>query len=1358
MNQFLRLNFTIYFLFLVCHTVFAQYEATIKNSNYLHFNHLTEDVGVANMVAEQIFEDQNGFIWFSTETGLCRFDGKHFHYFSDSTNGYHHRINAHLFSHDNQGNYWLSNGKQILRFHSHNEDFVTVGYTLETKLDIGLITALEICDSTIWIGTNTGLYSAPIADSLQLRPIRIGSCEEYHIEDQPLISSIHATPSKHLWIGTEGKGLYMIPNIQKGSCITNHVNGIGMDKINNIVDYNENNILVITPTGLIKVDNLLHYHTLLKNPNITSANVTSRGEIWCSTFGDGLFYFKNIADSYENYKYYGVDNSTFNFINTSFVDSNDNVWIMPEKLGIRWLNRTSRNITNYTQLHHKDGLKNNIVKDIVLDTKGNWYIGTYFGLSIYNPNSGKYKHIKISDKSEKANQIESLTWINEDVLWIGTRDGMFSYQTTTNKLVKRNGLNKQIIWNLTRSKDAHKLWIGTDQGLYSLSVKNDSLTYHPLLDNHLPDQLPIRVNTILEDSHKRLWVGTEGNGLFQGNLALSEDSIPFTSLSRAPLHTQLAEQKIYSLYESDNQTIWIGSQNGLYECKANGTFHRFTGKEEKAYNIVKAIKEDAKHRLWLTTHLGIVVLDPVTGTILNYNTLDGMSNDIFNIGACEITPENILLAGSLKGLVTLDLNLLMKDSNTFPIPYIISVSINNQKILANKSINGRVLSTVTPRLIKELELKSHENNISIEFGSVEFNHPHRITWAYRIKELDTAWKYLPDNQNSITFFNMPKGRYQLEYKSTNQLGQWNNQVGILNIIILPHWTQTIWAYMVYFLIAALLFVYILNFQRRKIKEKEDIVHERMLHEQMLALEKEKNEFFTNISHELRTPMTLIAAPLHEMRRKGDSLSSSQSQYYIDLMSKNVQLLNRHIEQLLNFSKLQNGKAHLHLAYHNISNLTYQTINNFKELAAQRKISLSFSDKTTLGLVVCDRNAIEIILCNLLTNAIKYSHEEGTVQVTLTIPSDRQNYYRISVQDEGIGISEEQQKDIFKRYTRLYNAESKASGIGIGLAYTKSLVDLHKGEIHVNSKINEGSCFSVYLPITMHDSLDTTLQTNISNHSTIHENVTLKSSKELNKIQETQQDTLLIVEDNEDLRTFLFNLFTNRYRILLAGNGKEGLVMTNQYLPDIILTDVMMPKMNGIEMTEHIKGNFVTSHIPIIMLTAKGETTDELEGLNAGANYYLKKPFLPDQLEVIVQNIQHHQAQMREHLIYKLSEEQNLEKMKSQTKDEFLLHAEDYIRDHISSPELTVERLAEAMNVSSVHLYRKLKSMANTTPNDLIRNIRMEYAISMLAEEKMNISEVAYAIGFNDPKYFSKCFKTIYGMSPTTYLKNKHMNK
>lgn len=538
------------------------------------------------------------------------------------------------------------------------------------------------------------------------------------------------------------------------------------------------------------------------------------------------------------------------------------------------------------------------------------------------------------------------------------------------------------------------------------------------------------------------------------------------------------------------------------------------------------------------------------------------------------------------------------------------------------------------------------------------------------------------------------------------------------------------------------------------------------------------------------------------------MTDEEQDYYLQLMHKNTTLLNKLMEQLLQFRKIQNGKAKLQLQRHAIPQLLVDLVEGFSNYAEKQKLTLTLdiADEVAQHLqqTVCDADVIEKIVCNLLTNALKYTPQYGMITVGVSLDANRPEEYCITVQDNGMGIEPALQKQIFEPYERLKNTK-KIAGTGIGLAYVRALVDLHQGQILLESEAGKGACFKVYLPANLkleeevltEELRPTKAYTELEQPNRNEEITESRSDQWLplehcpstgstpTELTQTEKDVLLIVEDNEDLRNYLTQHFKDQFTVVTAGNGKEALQKIEERIPDLILTDVMMPEMDGTELTATIKSKWETSYIPVIMLTAMADNAAEMCGLSAGADYYLRKPFQPQQLDLIVQNMRQRQHNLQEHyqkewnrIKAEKKEKPNhnhndnatnlpkdsttpcaepisnspavADNPKPQKDHPFINKVNEYITTHISDPELTVEHLAEAVGVSSMQLYRKIKGIADTTPNDYIRQIRMNHAMQLLAEGELNIAEIAYATGYSDPKYFSKCFKAMYGKTPSQF--------
>lgn len=1386
----------------------AQYVNRDRGCTYLKFNHLKEGIGTDYITVNQIFEDREGFIWLSTETGLCRFDGNKMVYFpSDHTMGtelFH--INA--FCQDRLERIWMGTETGLYYFQPQAETIVKIPFNNRTSDHSEGVTTIAATRNHLWAATTENLYTATVdaPNQWKLFPAPDGTA-------QFKVCALLSSPQGDLWIGDTKGRVWKVRaknlSTQDWKAELYFDEGTNAKDIVALAVLPDNHLLIATTKRLIAVADNGQQTVLLQHQPIQTISTTSRGGIWCATFGNGLFYFPPHKTTPLHYVAEQTENTTFNFINTSYVDSQDNLWIVPEKLGVRWLNAQSRHIDNYIHLSGYNSLSHNVVKGITSDKEGHWYMGTYNGLSIYSPQNNRFENHSLAAFSALSNQVEDLVFDQQGTLWIGTRDGLFAYLPTSRKIQRIPMLKGNFIWKICPSRKTQGLWLATRNGICHYSPLEGKIM-HFNQQKGVPEELrngnPI---SIYEDTKGNLWIGTEKGGLFVARHAGKTNEMQFQRYYNESRKDGFRSNNANTFYEDADGRLWIGTKVGLFCFQPeNGDFKHYTQQDGLANPNVKGIAADPQKRLWLITHQGLSLLDPISGHMSNFNTQDGISGNIFNLSACLITPDGKLLAGGLNGLVTLNIAAMTQDAPTGTKPYLAALSINNKPILTGTVLNGRKLTDAATPYLKAITLNHNENNLAVELGAVELNHPERIRWAYRIPELNSEWQVLPQGEHTLSYANLAKGQYTLQFKWVPSYDAEKGPIGSLAITINPHWSQTTWAYGLYFLTALGLLAVLVRYREKKVREREELALEREMHRQTMELEQDKLNFFTNISHELRTPITLISAPLEELQKRRKDMTDEEQDYYLQMMHKNTNLLNKLMEQLLQFRKIQNGKATLQLQRHAIPQLLEEIVDGFSNYAEKQNLTLilDIADEAAqcLQQTICDADVIEKIVCNLLTNALKYTPEYGMITVGISLDSNHPNDYCITVQDNGIGIEPALQKQIFEQYERLSNTK-KIAGTGIGLAYVKALVDLHQGKILLESDADKGSCFKIYLPANLNleekvltEDIQHTKEkkgcyqpqrsdktTEIMSNEILPLERSHTAENENIELLHAEKDVLLIVEDNEDLRNYLKLHFKDQFTVVTAGNGKEALIKIEEQLPDLILTDVMMPEMDGTELTTTIKSKWETSYIPVIMLTAMADTAAEMCGLSAGADYYLRKPFQPQQLDLIVSNMRKRQHNLQEHYLNQWNtlkaEKGNklthgihentikdhtdnktprketspnyptaTENLKTQRNHPFINKINEYINAHISDPELTVEHLAEAVGVSSMQLYRKIKATADTTPNDYIRQIRMNRALELLAEGELNIAEIAYAIGYSDPKYFSKCFKTMFGKTPTQF--------
>ncbi|RGD76901.1 hybrid sensor histidine kinase/response regulator [Bacteroides caccae] len=1350
---------TLLLLLLSFNQMIAQYDDTYVDKSYLKFNRLTEENGLSSTAVTSVFEDKDGFMWFGTEGGLNRYDGSEVKEFINHDVNFQYGLTSiRCFHQDDKGNIWMGSEQGLCYYDPVKDTFhKSIIQRNGQNVSSTVNSIAKYADNKICIGTSQGLFWQT---DRSVENFNQSSSLLQNLSNEN-ISSLLSDSQHNLWIGTLGKGLFRIHRqcFETGKVIAENVEldpneTSGHNGILCIAEYPSKEILVGTNNGLLAINQDGSISKMLDNIPVSSISVYPTGEIWCATRGEGLYFFKDIKSIGNSYRYGYSSTLARNYILSLYTDSKGFLWVILEKVGINWLPSNAQMFTNLSHTNNKNSLMHDIVKAVEEDKCGDLYFGTFGGLSVYNIKEQKFRNIEIDKNVSLKNNIETLSFDSNETLWIGTRNGLYSYSKDNNKITEIPLFKGLHIWEVFSCRDNSGLWIASFNGLYKYDFT--SKTYrHFKFDNNMSSTLTANnILNVFEDSKNRVWIGTENGGL---NLLYKEKKSGKEQikhyLSDGSLHS-LSNNIVNTIFESADGTIWVGTQNGLNRFNdTDETFRHYGKNDGLSSNIIKGITEDDKGNLWITTHQGITLLNPKSDKVQIFSSKDGIISNVFNLSACKYTLEGKVVVGGIAGATIISPEKLDNSLGHFPHTYISNLRINNVDINCGIDFNGRTITDSSVENIKQIELEYNENTISFDFGVIEYIHPEQIRFAYRIKNKGESWNYLPQNKRNVTFSNLDDNTYVLEFKSTDVNGNWSNETKEFKFIIYPHWSESGVAFTIYGIIVIFVIALIFRYSIKRVKIKQELLRERELHHQALQLEQYKLEFFTNISHEIRTPITLIAAPLQELKTHYKQLSSEQRTYYIELMYKNVQLLTKLIDQLLNFRKIERGKASFIPAKHNIIEQIESIVSNFRDLADKRNFTLDFRNENIGNDVVYDYDIIEKILYNLLSNAFKYTPEGGSILVEIY---HKQGMYKISVIDTGIGIEKDKINSIFTRFTRLQSPYSNGAGMGIGLAYVKALVELHKGFIEVDSEVGKGSCFSFYFPDSLKPEKDddvtysSVLQPTIDNVSTVNiSNSSLHSNEE--EIS-SEKLTMLIVEDNSDLQTYLYQYFISDFNIITANNGKEALTMVYDKMPDMIITDVMMPEMDGLEFSTKVKNNLLSSHIPIIMLTAKSEKENEMEGLETGVDYYLKKPFDPQQLRVIVTNIIQSRKNFQKNLLEKLNgKPDELQKLES-ADEKFSRKVHEYIKNHISDSELSVERLASEMGMSSMHLYRKMKSLFGVTPNDYIKNIRLKYAAELLAEHKLTISEVAYEVGFNDPKYFGKCFKAAYGVSPSEYKK------
>ncbi|MGF7230081.1 hybrid sensor histidine kinase/response regulator transcription factor, partial [Arachidicoccus sp.] len=947
-----------------------------------------------------------------------------------------------------------------------------------------------------------------------------------------------------------------------------------------------------------------------------------------------------------------------------------------------------------------------------------------------------------------SNVIISLCIDHNGILWAGTYFGGLNrfdgnkfthYRHNDNN---SSSLSNDNIWDIFEDREQN-LWIGTLGGGVDLFDRKEKRFEHFQESPGKPSMLPSNfISKIIEDKNGDLWIGT-GNGV----AVFSKNEKKWIVYQHSIQKNSLSNNYIVSLLADKEGRIWVGTRDGLNlfnEQKKN--FQIFTTADGLPDNRILNIVEDDHQTLWISTLNGLCNIIPKQNknktviSVINYDEMNNLQNQEFNNNAALKLTDGELIFGGPSGFNIIDPSIIKK---TVYQPKIVftELKILNKIVSSGEMVNGRVLLPKSLLNLKALDLKHNENDFSILFASLDFNHSNHEKYAYMLEGFNADWLYTNGVERTATYTNLDPGKYTFKLKALNSDGSWSH-VKKLYLVIEPPFWRTGLAYIIYLLIAGGIFFLIRRISLERIHMRYELVHQRKEAERIHSLEQLKTKFFTNVSHEFRTPLSLVIAPLDKIINQ---TTDEEQRIQLNLVQRNAKRLLNLVNQLLDFRKMEVQEIKLYPAIGDIVAFCKDISHSFRDIAEKKKIQFSYASNVDSLEIYFDKDKIEKILFNLLSNAFKYTHDNGVVSIDLLYKpfgdDDANGTLAIKVKDNGIGIPAEKHQRVFERFFQTDVPESMVNqGTGIGLAITKEFVRLHNGTISVKSEPEKGTCFTVLLPAKKVFEAPVRV---VVNPIMVNDEEQIESKT-------TKKKTILIVEDNEDLRFYLKDNLKEQYHIEEATNGKEGWEKIKIGNPDLIVSDIMMPLMDGVELVRKIKTGTPTAHIPIILLTAIGSEEKELEGLKAGANDYVTKPFTFEILNSRIRNLMA-QQKLLQNRFQKQIEVNPSEITITSVDQKFMEQALAIVEKHIDNPDFSVEDFSQEMFMSRITLYRKILSLTAKTPIEFIRLIRLKRAAKLLTKSGKSIAEIAYEVGFNNPKIFSKNFKEEFKVTPTQYL-------
>ncbi len=1311
--------------------------------------------GLSNNYVVSIAQDKQGFLWFATEEGLNKFDGTRF------------------------------------ITYLKNEDLTRQGITgneLNCLLD-------DPQDSILWIGTQrAGLNAYDYVNNTFLCYRHDDENPESLITDD--VTKIVAATDGNLWITTYWRGVDYFDK-KAGKFIhynTQTVPGLASDNIWSVVDGGDGKLYMghvhhgfsVLSLKDKKVKNFMYDPedpVSLPGNGVTCIYKDLSGNIWLGT-DRGLALFNPEAENFIHFHHsedgvphtvfdirqfdgnklwiamefggiaildltqrmflspdqvrfqyikegddeYSLSNST---VRCLFQDSFKNVWAGMWGGGINFLSHESSyfNVYSYSPIQHSgSSLNNKTASSVCVARDGKLWIGTDGGgINVFD--KGKRVAVYKEETGDLTdNSIQAALCDSEGNLWFGSFMGGVDFYDVKKKSFHqifpkdKTGEDVRALY-----EDAEYVWIGTSNGIYKVRLHDKGIADHYTVENNL-------VRCISKDNLNRLWIGTFGGGLgvFDEHFQCVK---LFNVTSLFPSNT------INTVYMDSQNRMWIGTGEGLVCFPSSQSWdYKVYRSEEGLSNVhIRAITEDNHGNIWVSTNKGISCYIAVKNSFYNYGRWDGVPIVGFMSGSVTHDYDGNIYFGSLNGLCRFNPEMVLAKREA---PSAIMTGL-------------RIFVPISERKSEEKMIELHgcpavrlsymQNNFSVTFNIQNYALADQVEYAYMLKGLENSW-YTVTDPNNVNFRNIPPGNYCFQVKTRIRNQEWADEIASLDIRIDPPVWLTWWAKLFYILSGVSVLYFILHAYKKKLDMESLYELEKKNHEQEQELNNERLRFYTNITHELRTPLTLILGPLEDMQ-KSNSLSGKDSQKISVIHQSAIRLLNL-INQILEFRKTETQNKKLCVSRDNLAALVHEIGLKYKELNRKPEIDFCLEIEQEDMSLFFDKEVVTIILDNLISNAIKYT-EKGTITLGLhQVVRNNIHHTEISVSDTGFGIAPDALPHIFDRYYQ-EGSEHQASGTGIGLALVKNLVVLHEGEIRVESSLNVGSTFYVSL-----------LTDNTYPH-VLHADSTEKTSDEKDEKEENIEPVhsgkriLLIVEDNRDICDYIVESFSDDFEVRTAANGEQGLEQALGCIPDIIVSDIMMPVMNGIVMCRKLKEDLRTSHIPIILLTAKDSLQDKEEGYQVGADSYLTKPFSATLLHSRIHNLLESRKLLAERFNTNsilIDKRAAVTESMNKLDNEFLEKINKLIEDRLSSEKIDIGYLSDAMCMSNSTLYRKMKALTGLSTNEYIRKIKMQYAERLLLEGKYNISEVAFKVGINSTVYFRQCFKDEFGMAPSDYLK------
>ncbi|WP_321373278.1 two-component regulator propeller domain-containing protein [uncultured Draconibacterium sp.] len=1362
--------------------------ATSSNTLFAErtFDEIDMSAGLSHNSALCLLEDHDGFLWVGTRDGLNKFDGAEFeifkHEFFDSTSLINNHVNCLYETRENE--LWIGTANGLCIYSSQTNTFRVFSLLTDShQYDSYYIrTIFETKDGRVWVGTTNGLYV--VNKQRDKVTYKLIESDDNHLANNVL--KIYQDSNGTLWLGTSN-GLYWRQDEKFEQYFIDKTKKLERQAIREIIEDEDGYLWLGTERHGIYVLETesdfpeVKYQLNIENSLLSSNTVRSifhenSDNVWIGTFA-GLCIFNKQYKSTTVFDHFQRNKGAVsnNSIRDILTDSQGGIWLAVYQGGLNYYHPQKNLLHHYLwQTQKNPEIENRVISALIENEKQQLWLGSEGG-GVYLSEDGGISITKIINPGKNTNlekTVKALSQYKEN-LWIGSLAGLTHYNFKTQKKINyyhnpndNNSINPGHVLALFQENE-EKVWIGTNGGGVQL--------FNPLT-GRFKDVEPFEnkhVRCFLKDSKGDIWIGCERE-LF----VLDSKSNKLKNLNQEIENWLNEEVDVIFIHEDTNKNIWFGARGrGLYLIK-NNELHWFNTGNGLNDNTVNSMLDGGENVYWITTNKGLSKIEiddreneKISIESRSYAVSEGAQGMQYSSNCALQSYSGKLYFGGINGLNAFNPREI-KEIEFYPNLVFKELQIDN-KLIKTEEENSPLQKVLNET--DNLILRYNQRDFSISFAGINFINPDKNNYRYRVVGLDDDWVEM-GNQNTINFTYFPVGTYEIRLQVATNPQKWGADYRQLSLTVLPPWWKTWWAFLLYSFVLVVLLSLFFILSQRWAKMKNQLEMEHFQREKESELHHLKLKFYTDVSHELRTPLTLILAPLENLISKSELPIRFRNQ--LSQIQRSGLRLMQLVNQILDLRKLETGHENLQVAKGNIIRFFSEISLAFKEVATSKNIDFEFEPLREECLIWYDRDKLEIIVNNLLSNAIKFTPDGGKVKLKLKKISGRKigleavgidksaDYLQIRVIDNGEGLTESQIENIFNRfYSKKETGNNNSPGSGVGLELTRRMVELHKGVINVSSIEHESgkkeTTFSVYLSldkkIYSNEELDEDFKNSEDASLYTFDFLQRETVVELSEVDQESTEAgdeferLLIVEDNAEVRAFVKELFADNYEISEAANGETGLQKAIETNPQIIISDVMMPVMDGIELCKRIKTDARTSHIPVILLTARTALTFKYEGLETGADDYITKPFSARYLALRVKNLIEQRRKIQEHFKRKTICDPGSITLTS-VDERILKKAVDYITANISNPTLSVTKISEHVGLSRVHFYRKIKALTNQTAVEFIRNVRLKRAATLLLENKISVKEVRNLVGFDDADYFRKCFKDQFGVTPSEYSK------